>query len=275
MYEKLSTAAKYIQNIQQFTPKVGIVLGSGLGAFIEKVQNPLIIPYSDIPFFHETTVEGHQGRLILGHISNVPCAILQGRLHAYEGREMEEIVFPVRTLASLGTETLVLTNASGGINPQFSTGDLVLINDHINLMGRNPLVGPNINELGPRFPDMTQTYGLKLRKHFQQTAKENDITLREGIYCAVLGPTYETPAEIKMLSVIGGDMVGMSTVPEAIAANHLGLKVAGISCITNMAAGMTEEKLDHDDIKGVALKVMEKFSDLLVKTIAKMATDGS
>ena len=270
MYGKLSTAAQYIQNVRHFVPKVGMVLGSGLGTFVERVQDVVIIPYGEIPFFHKTSVEGHQGRLILGFIENVPVVILQGRLHAYEGHEMDEIVFSVRTLATLGAETLILTNAAGGINKEFSPGDLVLIKDHINLMGKNPLLGPNIDELGPRFPDMTEAYSPEIRGHFHQVAKENNIVLKEGIYCSVLGPTYETPAEINMISVLGGDMVGMSTVPEAIAANHLGLKVAGISCITNMAAGLSNEKLNHDDIKDEALRVMGKFSDLLTRTIKKV-----
>ena len=273
MYGKLSTAAQYIQNIRHFVPKVGMVLGSGLGTFVERVDDVVVIAYSEIPFFHKTTVEGHQGRLILGFIENVPVALLQGRLHAYEGHEMDDIVFSVRTLAALGAETLILTNAAGGVNQEFSPGDLILIKDHINLMGKNPLLGPNINELGPRFPDMTEAYSLELRGHFHEAAKENNTVLKEGVYCSVLGPTYETPAEINMISVLGGDMVGMSTVPEAIAANHLGLKVAGISCITNMAAGLSNEKLNHDDIKGEALRVIEKFSDLLTRAIKKINQD--
>ena len=197
-------------------------------------------------------------------------AILQGRLHAYEGHDMNDVVFPVRTLATLGAETLVLTNAAGGINPNFAQGDLVLIKDHINLTGRNPLVGPNINELGPRFPDMTQAYDPQLREVFHQTAKETNMALKEGVYCSVLGPTYETPAEIKMMACLGGDMVGMSTVPEAIAANHLGMRVAGLSCITNVAAGISQQKISHEDVKKTALRVMETFSDLLEKTLIRL-----
>ena len=274
MYEKLSVAAQYVQGVRKFTPKVAMVLGSGLGPFVDRVQGATSISYEDIPYFNETTVEGHSGRLILGHVNDVPLAILQGRLHAYEGYEMDEIVFPVRMLATLGAEILILTNAAGGINQDFTPGDLVLINDHINLMGRNPLVGPNINKLGPRFPDMTQAYHPELRELFHQVARQHDIPLRNGVYCSLLGPTYETPAEIKMLATVGGDMVGMSTVPEAIAANHLGLKVAGVSCITNMAAGISNSKLDHDDIKGEALKVMEEFSNLLSFAIEKIANDN-
>ena len=241
-----------------------------LGPFVEKVQNPLHIPYRDIPSFHQTTVEGHQGRLILGSINETPIAILQGRLHAYEGRHMSEVVFPVRVLATLGIETLILTNAAGGINRNFTPGDLVLIKDHINLTGQNPLVGPNSNELGPRFPDMTEAYHPHLQELLLQTAQKQNIPLKTGVYCALLGPTYETPAEVHMVSVLGGDMVGMSTVPEAIAANHLGVKVAGISCITNMAAGLAQEKLKHEDIKEKALMVMDSFSNLIALTIPKI-----
>ena len=263
MYEKLGTAAKQIQSHHQKTPKVGIVLGSGLGAFVDSIENPTVIPYSEIPFFRNTTVEGHEGRMILGQVKGVEIAILQGRLHAYEGLPMEEVVFPVRTLATLGIETLILTNAAGGINTTFKPGNLVLINDHINLMCKNPLIGPNINELGPRFPDMTHAYDLELREIAQNAAKKINLDLKQGVYAGVLGPTYETPAEIKMLRTIGADMVGMSTVPESIAANHLGLRVMGISCITNMAAGIENVKLKHDDVKEQALKVMNEFIDLL------------
>ncbi len=270
MYDKLASAAKHIQSIAEFVPKVGMVLGSGLGVYVEKMEDKIIIPYSEIPYFKETTVEGHQGRLILGKVQGVNIAVLQGRLHAYEGVPMEEVVFPVRTLAALGAEHLILTNAAGGINESYQTGDLIAIKDHINLMGKNPLVGPNLAELGPRFPDMTHAYDPKLREILKESAQEIGLSLKEGTYCSVLGPTYETPAEVRMIRTLGGDMVGMSTVPEAIAANHLGIKVAGISCITNMAAGISRNKLDHGDIKDEALKVMEKFSTLLSNAVKKM-----
>lgn len=272
MYEKLSTAVQYIQSQHNFTPKVGMVLGSGLGAYIDKVEDKIEIPYSEIPYFNETTVEGHSGRLILGKVNDVNVAILQGRIHAYEGYGMDEVVFPVRTLATMGAEFLVLTNAAGGINFDFRPGDLVLIKDHINLMGKNPLVGPNIAELGPRFPDMTKAYPEELRNIFKETAESLGFETKEGVYCSVLGPTYETPAEINMFRTLGADMVGMSTVPESIAANHLGIKVVGISCITNLAAGMEQKKLDHGDIKEEALRVMEKFSSLLSEAIGKISS---
>lgn len=268
MYEKLQAASEKIQKLVPSTPKVGIVLGSGLGSFVERIENPVIIPYEEIPYFHKTTVEGHSGRLIMGKIQGVDVALLQGRLHAYEGLPMEDVVFPTRLLATLGIETLILTNAAGGINPNYKPGDLVIIKDHINLQGRNPLVGPNIAELGPRFPDMTYAYAPKIQEGLEAAGKELGINLQRGVYAAVLGPTYETPAEVRMLGILGADMVGMSTAPECIAANHLGLKVAGVSCITNMAAGMTSEKLNHSDVKEEALKVMKNFSDLLEKLIS-------
>lgn len=272
MYEKLSATAQYIQKKHNFTPKVGMVLGSGLGAYIDTLEEMIEIPYDEIPYFNETTVEGHKGRLILGKVNGVNVAILQGRLHAYEGYDMEQVVFPVRTLATLGAEYIFLTNAAGGINFSYKQGDLILIKDHINLMGKNPLVGPNIAELGPRFPDMTKAYCGELRELFKLSAKEINYDLKEGVYGAVLGPTYETPAEINMFRTIGADMVGMSTVPECIAANHLGIKVAGISCITNMAAGIEEKELKHEEIKNEALKVMETFSKLLTLTIGKIGS---
>ena len=270
MFEKLERAATHIRNIKKTPPRVGVILGSGLGAFVDSIEDKTVISYSDIPFFRETTVEGHEGRLILGQIAGTEVAILQGRFHAYEGIPMEEVVLPVRVLAMLGVETLILTNAAGGINLDFVQGDLVLINDHINMMAENPLVGPNISELGPRFPDMTQAYDRSLLKMIKDSAKECGIDMKSGVYVALKGPTYETPAEIKMLRILGADMVGMSTVPESIAANHLGLRVGGVSCITNMAAGIEHEKLVHSDIKDQALKIMELFTNILKKTIEKI-----
>jgi purine-nucleoside phosphorylase len=270
MVEMLADSAQAIQEKRNIVPKIGIVLGSGLGAFIDEIEEPTIIPYDEIPHFNKTSVEGHSGRLILGKKSGVDIAVLQGRLHAYEGLSMDQVVFPIRVLATLGVEVLILTNAAGGVNESYEPGDLVLIQDHINLQGKNPLIGPNINELGPRFPDMTNAYDLGLQETANETATQLGIDLKKGIYCSVLGPTYETPAEVRMIRTLGADMVGMSTVPESIAANHLGLKVLGISCITNLAAGMTAQKLDHGDIKDTAFKVMEKFKSLLVGFIKNL-----
>lgn len=268
--ENLKQALNFVQSQISQSPKIGLVLGSGLGPFVEKVQDKTIIPYKDIPHFHTTSVEGHEGRLIVGKIEKTPVAILQGRLHAYEGLPMEDVVFPVRLLAMLGIESLILTNAAGGINSNFRPGDLVCITDHINLMGKNPLVGPNIGQFGPRFPDMTHTYNPLLIELFEKAAKELGQQLKRGVYAGMLGPTYETPAEVKMLGKLGADMVGMSTVPEAIAAHHLGVKICGLSCITNMAAGIIDVKLKHEDIKEQAMKVMESFSQLLCKMFSAL-----
>jgi purine-nucleoside phosphorylase len=271
---KILESSHYVQSKYKVKPKIGIVLGSGLGIYIDQIQNKMIIPYNDIPHFKRTTVEGHDGRLILGDVHGVPVAALQGRMHSYEGHPMEEIVHPVRTLAALGIEMLFVTNASGGINADFHPGDLVAIVDHINLSGRNPLVGPNIAELGPRFPDMGQAYDPDLTALLKQVAANHHVNLKSGVYCSVLGPTYETPAEIRMLRTIGADLVGMSTVPEVIAANHLGLKVAGVACVTNYAAGIKAEKLNHADVKKVAEKAMVGFATILTETIGELKKLG-
>lgn len=271
---KILEASQYIQSKISKKPKIGMVLGSGLGIYVDQIQNKIIIPYHEIPHFKRTTVEGHEGRLIIGEVHGITVAALQGRLHAYEGHPMEEIVHPVRTLAALGIEYLFLTNASGGVNESFHPGDLVAITDHINMSGRNPLVGPNIAELGPRFPDMSNAYDTELNTLLTSVAKNHHVDLKKGVYCSVLGPTYETPAEIRMIRIIGGDMVGMSTVPEVIAANHLGLKVAGVACITNYAAGIKQEKLSHADVKKVAEKAMVGFATILTETIGELKKLG-
>jgi purine-nucleoside phosphorylase len=274
MMNKILEASQFIQSKFKTKPKIGIVLGSGLGIYVDQIQNKVVIPYQEIPHFKRTSVEGHQGCLILGDVHGVPVAALQGRLHAYEGHPMEEIVLPIRVLAALGIEILFLTNASGGINLNYHPGDLVAITDHINLSGRNPLQGPNIAELGPRFPDMTQAYDPGLIEVIHSVAKNHHVDIKSGVYCSVLGPSYETPAEIRMLRTIGADMVGMSTVPEVIAANHLGLKVAGVACITNYAAGIKLEKLSHADVKIVAEKAMVGFATILTETIGELKSLG-
>lgn len=271
---KILEASQFILSKISKKPKVGIVLGSGLGIYIDQIQNKMIIPYQDIPHFKRTSVEGHSGALIIGEVNGVTVAALQGRLHAYEGYAMEDIVLPVRTLAAIGIEYLFLTNASGGINADFHPGDLVAISDHINLSGRNPLVGPNIAELGPRFPDMGNAYDAEVRELLHSVAQRHHVDIKSGVYCSVLGPTYETPAEIRMLRTIGADLVGMSTVPEVIAANHLGLKVAGVACITNYAAGIKQEKLNHADVKKVAEKAMVGFATILTETIGELNRMG-
>jgi purine-nucleoside phosphorylase len=272
--KKIQEAAQYIQSKIPKKPRIGIVLGSGLGIYVDQIQNKVIVNYDDIPHFKKTSVEGHSGALIYGEVHGVPVVALQGRIHAYEGYPMEEIVLPVRTMGLLGIEYLFLTNASGGINADFHPGDIVTISDHINLSGRNPLVGPNLAELGPRFPDMGNAYDKELRELLHQVGKNNHVDLKSGVYCSVLGPTYETPAEIRMLRIIGADLVGMSTVPEVIAANHLGLKVAGVACITNYAAGIKQEKLSHADVKKVAEKAMVGFATVLTETIGELKKSG-
>ena len=269
MQDKLKQASKFIQSISSAQPKIGIILGSGLGDFVDQVYDKIIIPYKDIPFFKKTTVEGHAGQLIFGTIKGVQIVILQGRIHGYEGHSMEEVVFPVRLLSMLGISILILTNAAGGINLKYQPGDLVIIKDHINLMGKNPLIGPNQIEWGPRFPDMSHAYNPELNNILEKAAKSLGHPVQLGVYAGVLGPSYETPAEIKMIRILGADMVGMSTVPETIAAKHLGLKVCGISCITNMGAGITEQTLKHEDIKQEALKAMDLFTNLLTHSIEK------
>lgn len=269
MQNKLAEAAKYIQDTKKCSPKVGIILGSGLGAFVDRIENPTIISYNDIPHFHRTTVEGHKGRLIIGKIDEVEVVILQGRFHCYEGLSMEDVVFPTRLLSKLGANILVLTNAAGGVNEQYRSGELVAVEDHINMMANNPLIGDNDNEMGPRFPDMTKAYCPELRKIIMSSAKELNYEMKSGVYAGMLGPTYETPAEVRMLRIVGADLVGMSTVPECIAANHIGMKVCAISCVTNMAAGIENVVLKHEHIKDEALKVMELFSNILLKSVKR------
>lgn len=271
--DRLNKAANYIKSKTNSSPKIGIVLGSGLGVYVERIEEPTVIPYEDIPGFPQTSVEGHDGKLIIGKTEGVDVAVFQGRFHFYEGHALEDVVMPVRVLSLLGVEKLILTNASGGINTSYVPGDLVCITDHINMTGNNPLIGPNHAELGPRFPDMTRAYDPKLREAIHTAAKNIGIDLKEGVYAGVLGPTYETPAEIKMLKTIGGDLVGMSTVPEAIAAHHAGLRVSGVACVTNMAAGIGGEKLTHEDVKIVAQKAMQKFSDLVSAAVKEMGNN--
>lgn len=267
---KIEQAANFVKSKANFTPKVGVILGSGLGDFVNKIENQIVIPYSEIPNFKKVTVKGHSGNLILGTVKGVNIVALQGRFHFYEGNTLEEVVFPIRVMAKLAIDTLLLSNASGGINLNFNAGDLMLITDHINFTGVNPLIGPNDEAVGPRFPDMTFAYCPEVNALFEQSAKELNIKLQSGVYIGVSGPTYETPAEIRAFRILGADACGMSTVPETIVANHIGLRVAGVACITNMAAGVKNEKLSHDHIKDEAGKAMENFTNLFEKTISKL-----
>lgn len=270
MIERLYEARDFIKSKTDIVPDVAIVLGSGLGDFADLIKNPTKIPYGEIPGFFGPSVEGHAGQLVIGNIGEAKIAVMQGRVHAYEGHSIHEVVFPTRVLGLLGAKTIILTNASGGVNREFSPGQLVLIKDHINLTGANPLVGKNLDELGSRFPDMTHAYNREVRSIISQVSEEIGQPLKEGVYCGFLGPSYETPAEINMARVIGADLVGMSTVCEAIAANHMGMKVAAIGCVTNMAAGIEDVELKHDDVKIEAAKAKELFCQILEKSVIRL-----
>jgi len=271
LYKQLEEAKSFIERkLQGRKVKSAVTLGSGLGLFTDALEEKIEIPYGEIPHFHGTTVVGHAGKLVCGKMAETWIIAMQGRIHAYEGHSFSEVIFPTRVLKALGIENLILTNASGGMNPKYVAGDLVLITDHLNLTGNNPLYGPNPEKLGPRFPDMTNTWNKEIQMKIKAAAKTESYTLKEGTYVGVLGPSYETPAEIKMYQILGGDMVGMSTVAEAIAGHHCGLKIAGISCITNMAAGLHVGELDHADIKEQANKVKEVFVSLLCSTFKEL-----
>ncbi len=260
----------FIQDKIKINPQVGLILGSGLGDLAEEVREAVTIPYAEIPGFPVSTVQGHKGQLVIGNLQGVPVFTLQGRFHYYEGYSMDKITFPVRVMQGLGISTLIVTNAAGGINLNFTSGALMLIKDHINLMGDNPLRGKNWEELGPRFPDMTNAYSPRLLKLAQEVAADLKIKVESGVYVALPGPSYETPAEIRFLRTIGADAVGMSTVPEVIVANHGGMEVLGISCITNMAAGVTGKKLSHEEVVETANRVKDNFKTLLLGIIKKL-----
>ncbi len=270
-------AARFVESKTSLRPKIGVVLGSGLGAFADALGHTLRLSYKTIPGFPASTAAGHAGKLVIGTLGangrgTVDLAVMSGRFHLYEGYTAQQVTSGIRLFHELGVERVVLTNAAGGINLEFAEGALVLISDHINLQGTNPLVGPNDEQLGPRFPDMTEAYSPELRELARETANELGVTLYEGVYAAVLGPSYETPAEIRFLKAIGADLVGMSTVAETIAANHLGMKVLGISCVTNLAAGLGGEKLNHEDVLEVADRVSATFLKLLRALLPKLAS---
>ncbi|MGM0899965.1 MAG: purine-nucleoside phosphorylase [Bacillota bacterium] len=256
---KIKNAAEFLKDKFNQPVQIGLILGSGLGILADEIENPVKIPYSDIPDFPVSTVEGHAGQLVFGTLNGVVVAAMQGRFHFYEGYSMDKVTFPVRVMKELGIEHLIVTNAAGGVNESFSPGDLMLISDHINNMGTNPLIGPNDAELGPRFPDLSEAYSKDLRKLARDTASRLDIAVQEGVYVGNSGPVYETPAEVRMLRILGGDAVGMSTVPEVIVARHSGMKVLGISCISNMAAGILDQPLSHDEVIETTEKVKATF----------------
>ena len=270
LYERAEHAARFIRSRAPEEIRVALVLGSGLGAFADELEDASAVPYSEVPGFARPTVEGHAGRLVVGKVGGVGVAAMQGRFHFYEGYALEEVTFPVRVLALAGASSLVLTNAAGGLNNSFEQGSLVLISDHLNLMGTNPLLGPNDARFGPRFPDMTEVYDREYQEAAVAEAHAMGIELRRGIYAALSGPSYETPAEIRMLRLLGADAVGMSTVPEAIVARQMGLRVLGISCITNMAAGILDEPINHEEVIETGERVRETFAELLRRVIPKL-----
>lgn len=274
MKEKIGQAVRMIQDRSPVRPRIGLILGSGLGILAEEIEEAVTLPYEEIPHFPVSTVEGHAGRLALGRLEGKAVVAMQGRFHLYEGYPLEAVTFPIRVMKQLGVEIAVITNAAGGINESFRPGDLMLIRDHINFMFRNPLVGPNDPELGDRFPDMSEAYDADLRRMTRRVAEELGIDLKEGVYVAMLGPSYETPAEIRMLRTVGGDAVGMSTVPEVIVARHAGIRVLGLSCISNMAAGILPQPLSHEEVMETAERVKETFLRL-VKGILRELPDWS
>jgi len=272
--QRVRLAAAFVAERASARPRVGVVLGSGLGAFADQLSSGLRIPYAEIPDMPRSSVVGHAGNLCTGSLGSVEVACLQGRAHVYEGNSHVRSVFGVRLLAELGCSVVLLTNAAGGIHGSFAAGDLMLITDHLNLMGDNPLCGPNFGA-GPRFPDMSQAYDLRLQTLAREAARHADVTLREGVYAAMLGPSYETPAEIRMLRTLGADAVGMSTVPEVIALRQLGVRVGAISCITNLAAGLSGQLLDHREVEATARRSRDAFTALLTRWVIAAGTGGS
>jgi len=266
----IAEAVEYIRSKSSLQPEVGVILGSGLGNVVDAVEVETIIPYGEIPNARASTVLGHQGRLILGHTKGTPVAMMQGRVHFYEGYEMQEVMFLARVLGRLGIRKLIVTNAAGGVNTSYVPGDLMLITDHINFMGVNPLRGPNIDELGLRFPDMSDAYSEELRGIAKEVARELGLDVKEGVYLALSGPTYETPAEIRAFRVLGADAVGMSTAPEVIALAHMQIPVLGISCITNMAAGVIKQKLTHQEVMETTARVEKQFTAYVLALIERL-----
>ncbi|MFZ1132398.1 MAG: purine-nucleoside phosphorylase [Terriglobales bacterium] len=273
LFTRAETAAAFVWSQTTLRPQVGLVLGSGLGSFADDLTEAVRIPYSDIPTFPRSTAVGHAGQLVIGKSGDVPVAVMQGRVHLYEGYSAAEVAFPTRVLGRAGIRALVLTNAAGGINVEYGQGALVLLRDQINLQGQNPLTGANDERFGPRFPDMSYTYTKRYREIALEAAKQLSIPLREGVYAAVAGPSYETPAEIRFLRTIGADLVGMSTVLEATAARHMGMNVMAISCVTNMAAGIIDQPLVHEEVLEAGRRVMGQFIALLRAVLPRIAVE--
>ncbi len=267
---QIEETVAFLKSKTNLQPEIGMVLGSGLGALGDKLEDACRIPYDEIPNFVKSTAPGHKGQIIIGRLEGKTVLCMQGRFHYYEGYTMQQITYPVRVMKAMGVETLVLTNACGGLDPTFTPGDLMVITDHINFMGNNPLIGPNADSFGTRFPDMTHAYNQDLIALAKETAKDLDINLKQGVYISYSGPSFETPAEIRLFQQFGGNAVGMSTVPEAIVANHSGIKVLGISCITNLAAGILDQPLTGEEVIEVANQVGQKFIGLLTEVVKRM-----
>jgi purine-nucleoside phosphorylase len=272
-FARAEAAAQFILRKTRLRPRIGLILGSGLGSFADEFSSPVKIPYSEIPYFPASTAIGHAGNMVIGEVAGTPVIAMQGRVHLYEGYSVQQVAFPIRVFARIGVPAVVLTNAAGGIQKDFTQGRLVIIKDHINLQGANPLCGPNEEKFGPRFPDMTTAYDKRFRAIAAAQAKRLGTEMPEGVYAALAGPSYETPAEIRYLRAIGADLVGMSTVPEVIAARHSNMRVLGISCVTNAAAGVSDQPLVHKEVLEVAERVREEFVALLKAVIPEMAEE--
>ena len=272
LYARAMAAAGYIGSLTSTRPRLGLILGSGLGDFADQVEDPTAIPYSGIPNFPVSTVEGHSGQLVVGTIGGVPVAVMQGRVHAYEGYSMTEVTFPTRVLGLLGVERLIVTNAAGGINTSYGQGAIVAISDHINFTGTNAALGPNEPRFGQRFFDMSQAYSPALRQLAREEASKQGWKLDEGVYLAALGPSYETPAEIRAFRTLGADLVGMSTVHEVIVARHMGIEILGLSVVTNMAAGVLDQPINHEEVMETGRRIAGQFTSLLTALIPQMAS---
>ena len=274
LYEKLLRCEDAVRKVTDFVPDVALVLGSGLGGFAENIKVEAEVPYSEIPGFPVSTVPGHDGKFIFGYLDDVKIVCMKGRVHYYEGYEVSDAVLPTRLMGLLGAKILFLTNAAGGLGEGFNAGDLMMITDHVSIFAPNPLIGANLDELGPRFPDMSEVYKKDLQDIIRNVAKENGIDLKEGVYCQCTGPSFESPAEIRLLGKLGVSAVGMSTVIEAIAANHMGLKVCGVSCISNLAAGISDQPLSHEEVQEAADKAAPLFTKLVTESIKRFKGTG-
>ena len=270
VYEKLMKCYESVKEKVKFTPKVALVLGSGLGDYAEDIKITATLDYHDIEGFPVSTIPGHKGRFVFGYVEETPVVIMQGRVHFYEGYSIQDVVLPIRLMKLMGAEVLFLTNAAGGVNFDFHAGDLMLIKDHISMFVPSPLIGANLDELGVRFPDMSDIYDRELRDMIKNLARDLEISLQEGIYIQLTGPAYESPAEVQMCRILGGDAVGMSTACEALAANHMGMKICGISCISNLASGISPFSLSHEEVQETADRVAEQFESLVTRVICQI-----